>query len=146
MSLTEQVVADTSLYNEVQHFYGRQMRYLDSGEVAAWANTFTEDGVFAANAHPEPQVGRAAIAAASELAAAKLVEQGVQRRHWLGMLQVDERKDGTVFARTYALIINTPLGGQAAVQLSCSCDDVLVRDNGQLFVKHRQVRRDDLPA
>jgi 3-phenylpropionate/cinnamic acid dioxygenase small subunit len=136
---------ETLLYQEIQHFYGRQMRFLDSGAVDEWAGTFTEDGVFTANAHPEPQRGRAAILAGARQAAAKLAAEGVQRRHWLGMLQVDPQDDGTVHARTYALITSTPLGGQAAVQLSCTCDDVLVREDGRLQVRLRQVHRDDLP-
>lgn len=135
----------SSLYSEVQHFYGRQMRLLDENDVVGWAETFTEDGVFAANAHPEPQVGRAVLAERSRQAAQALADQGVQRRHWLGMLEVAEQDDGTIRARTYALIINTPRDGQAAVHLSTSCDDILVREQGELLVKHRQVLRDDLP-
>jgi 3-phenylpropionate/cinnamic acid dioxygenase small subunit len=133
-----------SLYQEVQHFYGRQMRHLDQGEHRAWAETFTEDGVFTANAHPEPQRGREEIEAASRKAGARLAEEGVQTRHWLGMLEVDERPDGSVEARTYALVLRTPRGGPTAVHLSTTCDDVLVRVGGRLQVKHRSVSRDDL--
>jgi 3-phenylpropionate/cinnamic acid dioxygenase small subunit len=143
--LLDGVAADTATYQEVQHFYGRQMRYLDSGAVREWAATFTEDGVFAANAHPEPQVGRAAIEAGSHQAVAQMEAEGIQRRHWLGMLEVDERPDGTLLARTYALIVQTRLGGQPETRLSCTCDDVLVRQDGRLLVRHRQVYRDDLP-
>ncbi|WP_433170093.1 nuclear transport factor 2 family protein [Actinoallomurus sp. CA-150999] len=147
-TMTEQLigdVADTRVYQEVQHFYGRQMRLLDEGAVTAWAETFTEDGVFAANGHPAPSVGRAAIEAGARKAVEALVEQGIQRRHWLGMLEVAERGDGAVVARTYALIVSTPRGGRAAVHLSCTCEDVLVREDGRLLVRHREVNRDDLP-
>ncbi|MER7917816.1 MULTISPECIES: nuclear transport factor 2 family protein [unclassified Streptomyces] len=137
---------DTQLYLEIQHFYGRQMRHLDSGAVEEWALTFTEDGVFAANAHPEPQRGRAEIEAGARRAAAQLAAEGIQRRHWLGMLQVDPQDDDTVLARTYALITSTAQGGQAEIRLSCTCDDVLVREDGRLKVRHRQVYRDDLPT
>src|ERR1700742_441498 len=85
----------TRLYMDIQHFYGRQMRHLDSGHVEEWAATFTENGVFAANAHPEPQRGRAAIEEGARNAAAQLRADGVQRRHWLGMLEVEPRPDGT---------------------------------------------------
>ncbi|MFI9273558.1 nuclear transport factor 2 family protein [Kitasatospora sp. NPDC052896] len=135
-----------SLYEEVQHFYGRQMRYLDEGAVTEWAATFTEDGVFAANARPHPQEGRAAIERGASEAAARLAAAGVQHRHWLGMLELAEQPDGSVLARTYALIIATPKGGSAAVHLSTSCEDRLVRVAGELKVRHRQVYRDDLPA
>ncbi|MEU5344194.1 MULTISPECIES: nuclear transport factor 2 family protein [unclassified Streptomyces] len=134
-----------TLYQEVQHFYARQMRWLDSGATREWAGSFTEDGVFRANAHPEPQIGRAAIETAAQKTSAQLAEQGVRRRHWLGMLEVEERDDGSVLAQTYALIVNTPRGGVPEVLLSCTCDDVLVREEGRLLVRRRQVYRDDLP-
>ncbi|SDW71320.1 SnoaL-like domain-containing protein [Amycolatopsis xylanica] len=137
--------ADTSTYLEIQHFYSRQMSYLDSGDVTRWAETFTEDGVFAANAHPEPQRGRAVIERKSREMADSLAAQGIQRRHWLGMLHVDDAGDGTYLAHTYALILATPAGGQAEVRLSCTCDDVLVKTGGRWLVRHRQVYRDDLP-
>jgi hypothetical protein len=62
------------------------------------------------------------------------------------MLEVLDQPDGTLMARSYALIISTPAGGQANVHLSTTCDDVLVRDGDQLLVSSRQVRRDDLPG
>lgn len=145
MSTTEAVTDTTALYQEVSHFYGRQMRHLDEARIEEWAETFTVDGVFAANGHPQPSVGREAIVTGARAAAANLAEQGIQRRHWLGMLEVDEQADGSILARSYALIISTPQGGAAAVHLSCSCDDVLVREGGRLLVRHRQVFRDDLP-
>lgn len=135
-----------SLYEEVQHFYGRQMRYLDEGALVEWAETFTEDGVFTANARPHPQEGRASIQHGAREAAARLDAAGVQHRHWLGMLEVAEQPDGSVLAKTYALIIATPKGGAAAVHLSTSCDDQLVRVDGELKVRLRRVCRDDLTA
>jgi len=148
MSALEQMATttqDTALYCEIQNFYGRQMRLLDSAAVEDWAATFTEDGVFAANGHPQPHQGRDAIERGARQAASALAAQGVQRRHWLGMLDMAQNADGTVSARTYALIIETPQGGQSHVQLSCTCDDLLVREAGRLLVRHRQVQRDDLP-
>ncbi|RBQ20070.1 nuclear transport factor 2 family protein [Spongiactinospora rosea] len=140
------VSGDTALYQEVQQFYARQMQLLDEGVVEGWAGTFTEDGVFTANAHPAPQRGRSTIEEGARKTAAQLEAREVRRRHWLGMLTVDERQDGTIAARTYALVLETPKGGQAGVLLSCTCDDVLVRQGGELLVQHRSVHRDDLPA
>ena len=134
---------DSSVYEQVQHFYARQMQDLDAGRAAEWAETFTEDGVFAANAHPEPTVGRAAIAAAASAATADLERRGLRRRHWLGMLTVTPEGD-RLRARSYALIIETPRGGQAAVRLSTTCEDILVRSGDGWQVQHRQVLRDDL--
>ncbi|MEV4053685.1 nuclear transport factor 2 family protein [Amycolatopsis sp. NPDC049688] len=146
MTTTRPSVTDERLHHEVERFYARQMQLLDSGAAREWAATFTEDGVFTANAHPEPQRGRAAIEAGALDAISRLEAQAVQRRHWLGMLTVDHGADGTFVARTYALVIETPEHGRAAVRLSCTCRDVLVRRDGALLVRHRQVHRDDLPA
>ncbi|MFE1321803.1 nuclear transport factor 2 family protein [Kitasatospora phosalacinea] len=137
--------ADSALQAEVQQFYAWQMHLLDSGEADAWAETFTEDGVFAANAHPEPARGRETIRTAAAKAAAQRAEEGVQVRHWLGMLDVRPQEDGSVVALSYALIVNTPLGGSPQVHLSTTCRDVLVRgEAGGWLVSDRQVKRDDL--
>jgi 3-phenylpropionate/cinnamic acid dioxygenase small subunit len=132
------------LYLRVQQFYARQMQLLDSGLVTEWATTFTEDGVFAANAHPEPVRGRAAITAAARRTCEQLAREGVTRRHWLGMLTVQPDSDGTVRARCYALVFATPRGGQAALHLSTTCEDVLVVEDGDLLVRERSISRDDL--
>jgi len=133
------------LYQDVQHFYSRQMHYLDSGSTAEWAGTFTEGGVFEANAHPHPQSGRAEIEAAARKTAAELAGRQVQRRHWLGMLHVEEQPDGSVLARTYALVFETARGGATEILLSCTCEDDLIRADGGFQVRHRRVHRDDLP-
>ncbi|WP_063774830.1 nuclear transport factor 2 family protein [Kitasatospora azatica] len=132
------------LYHQVQQFYAQQMQLLDSGNAEEWAETFTEDGVFAANAHPEPAAGRAVITAAARTATDDYAAKGIQRRHWLGMVSVERRGADEVFAQCYALVIETPRGGQAAVRVSTRCDDLLVRVEGRWQVKHRQVTRDDL--
>jgi 3-phenylpropionate/cinnamic acid dioxygenase small subunit len=136
----------SAVYQEIHHFYARQMRLLDEGRVAEWAETFEPEGVFDANGHPEPLRGREMIESGARKASERLAADGVQRRHWLGMLEVAERPDGTLFAQTYALILSTPRGGQATVHMSTTCADVLVRDEGTLRVRRRTVRRDDLAA
>ncbi|MFI8931152.1 nuclear transport factor 2 family protein [Streptomyces sp. NPDC053474] len=135
----------SALYQEVLEFYARQMRSLDEGRVTEWAATFTEDGVFSAQAHPRPQEGREAIRQGAAEAVRRLAERGVRRRHWLGMLDVTRHGDGSLTARSYAQVIDTPIGGQAAVELSCTCEDLLVREGDRLLVRHRRVDRDDLP-
>ncbi|MBP0460085.1 MULTISPECIES: nuclear transport factor 2 family protein [Streptomyces] len=144
MTVTEYPVATTTdLYQQVQQFYARQMHLLDSGKAELWADTFTRDGVFAANAHPQPAVGRAVIAASARKATDEYAAKGVQRRHWLGMLSVEDHGD-RVSARCYALVVETPRGGQAAIRASTLCEDVLVRHEGGWLVRDRHVTRDDL--
>lgn len=139
------VLADeATVYPQIHHFYARQMRLLDEGRTAEWAATFEADGVFDANGHPEPIRGREMIESGARKASEQLAADGVQRRHWLGMLEVAERPDGTLYAQTYALILSTPKGGEPSVHMSTTCADVLVRDGESLLVRHRTVRRDDL--
>ncbi|MGW0534438.1 nuclear transport factor 2 family protein [Streptomyces sp. NPDC003032] len=146
MTVTDEATTSGTgaLYHQIQQFYARQMQLLDDGRAEEWARTFTEDGVFAANAHPEPAVGRAGIHASAAKAAEEYRAKGVQRRHWLGMVSVEPSADGSVSARCYALVIETPRGGQAAIRVSTLCEDRLVRDGANWLVEHRQVTRDDL--
>ncbi|MFH8571853.1 nuclear transport factor 2 family protein [Streptomyces sp. NPDC017993] len=141
---TAPAATTAELYAEVQQFYARQMQLLDEGRAEEWARTFTEDGVFAANAHPEPAAGRDVIAAAARRATDEYAAKGVQRRHWLGMVNIEPRGADEIQVVCYALVIETPRGGQAALRVSTRCADLLVREDGQWLVKDRQVTRDDL--
>jgi 3-phenylpropionate/cinnamic acid dioxygenase small subunit len=145
--MTETVMTESiaELRARVQEFYATQMRLLDSGKAKAWADTFTEDAVFSANAHAEPTQGRSAIAAAARRATAQLRIAGRVRRHWIGMSAVEPGDDGTVRVASYALIIETEIGGTATLRMSTTCDDVLV-DDGGLRVRHRSVMRDDIAS
>ncbi|MGH3770151.1 MAG: nuclear transport factor 2 family protein [Pseudonocardiaceae bacterium] len=132
------------LYHQIQQFYAKQMQLLDEGLVGEWSESFAEDGVFAANAHPEPARGRAAIREAAQDAVTGLVVKGLVRRHWLGMLALDPRVDGSVLVRSYAQVLETPLGGPTVVRMSTVCQDVLLHDGQRWLVRERQVWRDDL--
>ncbi|WP_129308655.1 nuclear transport factor 2 family protein [Streptomyces sp. L2] len=150
MTVTETEYAQgagfAELYQQVQQFYAQQMQLLDSGRVEEWAATFTEDGVFAANAKPEPTVGRDTIAAVAGQVVAQYERDGIQRRHWMGMVAVDEARGEVVRARSYALVIETPRGQAPFIKASTTCEDELVRENGRWLVRHRLISRDDLAA
>jgi len=132
------------LYLEVQQFYAWQMRLLDDGLTAQWAETFTVDGVFDANGHPHPVQGRDKIAAGALAARKALDEADIRHRHWLGMVTVIEQDNGDVLARSYATVVEIPHGGKAALKFHTVCEDLLVRVDGVLKIKDRQVIRDDL--
>lgn len=141
-----QEIATAEAFTEVQQLYGRHMRAMDDGEVAVWTSDFTEDAVFATNARPEPQRGRAEIARNATTAARRLEEEGVLRRHCVTTLDLRVAPDGTLVARTYALITRTVVGETSVLEFVCTCQDTLVRREGRLLITHRQVRRDDLQA
>jgi hypothetical protein len=141
---TARPAVDNDLYLDIQRFYARQMRLLDAAEVDEWAQTFTEDGVFAA-AGLEPVAGRSTIATAAGEARARLAAAGHQHRHWIGMLTV-ERGDGeTLIATSYAMVIDVPLGGDPKLHRSTVCTDELVSGPAGWLVRHRRVTRDDMP-
>jgi hypothetical protein len=144
MSYPAPTLADTGLYSRVQQFYAEQMQLLDLGAAQEWADTFTEDGVFAANGQPAPVRGRAAITAAVHATNERLAKEGVAHRHWLGMLTVRPQSDGTLKTRSYALVLEVPRGGDARIHRSTVCEDVLVPIDDSWQVRHRAVTRDDL--
>ncbi|MFG2760531.1 nuclear transport factor 2 family protein [Streptomyces wuyuanensis] len=131
---------------EVQQFLARHMHLLDDGDADGWARTFTEDGVFAPPSLARPVRGRGELAAGVRKSAAALAEAGEVHRHVLTMVVVDPQDDETLRVRSYAQIIATPRGGEPRLHLMCVCEDVLVRENGELLVRERRVTRDDRPA
>jgi len=133
------------VYAEVQQFYAWQMQLLDSGAAEEWARTFTEDGSFAPPSLPEPVRGRKNLAAGVRRTTAELAESGEVRRHFLGMLDVRPQADGSLWVRSYAQIIGTLGKAVPCLQLMCVCEDVLVREDGELRVSRRVVSRDDAP-
>jgi hypothetical protein len=54
--------------------------------------------------------------------------KGITRRHWLGMLDLDPRRDGSLFVRSYAQVLETPRGGATALRMSTVCEDLLCHD------------------
>jgi hypothetical protein len=134
-------------YVEVQRFYTRQMRLLDTAATREWADTFTEDGVFAANGLHKSVRGRENIATAAAGAARQRVAAGIVHRHWIGMLSVDRSGSDELTATSYALVIEVQQGGggEGKVHRSTVCVDVLVpAPGGGWAVRDRMVTRDDL--
>ncbi|MEU6381119.1 nuclear transport factor 2 family protein [Streptomyces sp. NPDC046909] len=131
-------------YAEVQRFYARQMQQLDLGKAEAWAQTFTTNALFDVPTLPEPVRGRAGLIAAADRARTQLAEAGERHRHFMGMIDVLERPDGTLDVRSYTTVYASVIGGTSRVHRVCVCEDVLVREEGELRVAKRRVTRDDL--
>ncbi|MGW1056174.1 nuclear transport factor 2 family protein [Streptomyces sp. NPDC001118] len=135
-----------TVHAEVQQFYAEHMQLLDSGAASEWAATFTEDGSFAPPSAPEPIVGRRALEAGVRAARAELDERGEAVRHLFSMIAVRPLPDATLKVRSYVQVVSTPQDGEPKLTLMCVCTDVLVREQGKLLVKERQVTRDDRPS
>ncbi|WEH40470.1 nuclear transport factor 2 family protein [Streptomyces sp. NBC_01218] len=141
------VPVSTEVYQDLQHFYARQMQSTDDLDVPAWAGSFTEDGVFATNAFAEPITGRAAIAAHCDRAFAAQAAAGIVRRHVMTMLAADSLTDAgaeRVRTRSYVMVLETLRGRKTTIYCSTLCEDELVRADGGWQVLRRQVHRDDL--
>ncbi|MFF4324692.1 nuclear transport factor 2 family protein [Streptomyces sp. NPDC001568] len=133
------------VYTEVQQFYARQMNLLEgaSADPDAWAHTFTEDAVFESVGEPEAQEGREALRDTVGAGVAHIAAQGLDFRHWFGMVGVEQKPDGVLRTRYYALAMATALGGPLQVKGSLLCHDDLVReDDGRLLVRRRSVAED----
>jgi hypothetical protein len=132
-----------ALYTQAQQFYAHQMQILDAHDTERLADTFTEDAVLEAPRPPGP---------AAPVAPAHYVRAGAERRrragsrlhHWVGMLDVRPRADGSLRTRCSALVYVTPGGGGPKVLYVCVMEDVLVRAQDRWRTAHRRVTRDDL--
>ncbi|MFF0745795.1 nuclear transport factor 2 family protein [Streptomyces sp. NPDC004111] len=133
-----------ALYAEVQQFYAHQMQLFDSFLAEAWAGTFTEDAVFDVPTLERPLRGRGELAASVRRNEESARRSGERLRHWLGMIDVTVRPDGTLHTRAYALVYVTTHGGSPKVHRVCVMEDSLVRRRGSLRTSHRLVTRDDL--
>ncbi len=130
------------LYASVQRFYAYQMGLMDDREPEQWADTFTEDAVFEEASRMNPLHGRPAIKTSARGSVDRLTAGGVQIRHWLGMLQVHPRPDGSLDTRCYALAMRTTQGGALDVFVSVVCRDHLVPAGDSWLVRHRDLTHD----
>ena len=107
----ESIGVPAALYGQVQAFYAEQMALLDIGDGDAWADTYSEDAVFAETRVPEPLLGREAIRASVRRSVARHRSSERVFRHWFGMLVVEQQTDGSLHTRCYALTLTVPYGG-----------------------------------
>ncbi|MEW1905569.1 MULTISPECIES: nuclear transport factor 2 family protein [unclassified Streptomyces] len=133
-------------YVEAQRFYARQAELLDGLRAEAFAETFTEDGTLSPSPVRKKSVGRGEIARSLRAAHhARFGTEPVRRRHWYGMLQVDERPDGTLRARFASMVwVTRPWNPVSEPGTSALVEDVLVRDGDRLLVRERRITPDHL--
>ncbi|MEU9558375.1 nuclear transport factor 2 family protein [Streptomyces fumanus] len=129
-------------YAAIIQFYAGHIQLLDAGRAEEWAEQFTEDGVFAQNAKPGVKHGRAAIAAGMRKGIDALAERGLTRRHWFGMVTAEPAGPDVVRTRYYAVVFETPKGGEPRLYLSTTAEDVLERRDGNWLVRSRYISHD----
>lgn len=136
--------ADPGLYAEITQFYAWHMALMDDREPDAWADAYTEDAVFEEPGRTDALRGREAIRASITRRAAELAEAGVVMRHWMSNLMVTPLPDGTLRAQYYSLAMRAPRGQRPDIFAHVVCRDVLVREGGQWFIRHRHIGIDAL--
>ncbi|MFC8173422.1 nuclear transport factor 2 family protein [Streptomyces sp. NPDC057242] len=132
-----------ALYADVQRFYASQMELLDTHDTGRWTETFTEDAVIELPSPAPPLPARSGLGRYVRAGAARRRARG-RLDHWVGMLDVRPREDGTLRTRCSALVHAAPHGGGPPVLYVYAMEDVLVRAPGTWRVAHRRVTRDDL--
>jgi len=140
-ALGTRVTAD--LYVEVQQFYARQMRMLDSLQLVGYTETFTEDAVVEHVARGERAVGREQMLAGMRAALPRYA--GVAVRHWFDKLLLEPQGEDTVRVSYYTLVTRTDADGRVVFEPTFTVEDVLVRRDGELFTKVRSIVRDTPP-
>lgn len=136
-----QPVVTGDLYAEVQTFYARQMRRVDTLDIEGFADTFTEDGVVV-HAGGHRQQGREEMLAGMRANLPRYKD--VATRHWFGQLliETDPQDADTVRVSYYTLVTQTDREGKVAFQPSFIVDDVLVRRDGSLLTQSRVIHKD----
>ena len=137
--------APAEMCARIDQFYAIQMQALDDGDIAAWVDTFTDDGVFVSNGLPEPIRGRSGLAALGNDAVARLDKRGAIRRHFVFNVIVEPLPEGVVRTTCYVPVFDTVDGVTDLTTSTVMRDELVTSDRG-LLVRHRTVTRDDLLA
>lgn len=135
-------VTTHELYTEVLQHYARQMRLLDDRDLAAYAATFTEDGVFSHSPGREPARTRPGILAELEAFHEQFATDPMTRRHHFSQVDVDPRPDGSIGVVCYALVVIRRPDAAPEIRASCVVHDELVRGETGLLNRSRRVEID----
>jgi actinorhodin biosynthesis protein ActVIA len=133
----------SEIHCQVEQFYASQMQVLDGGDAAAWAATFTEDGVFASNGMPEQVAGRAELETGAAHTISQLIADGVTRRHIVSNIRIEPISDDVLQVSSCVPVIDT-IDGEARIKTSTVMRDTLTRSGVTWLVSHRMVMRDDI--
>lgn len=132
-------VPSGDLYAEVQTFFARQMGAVDSYDIKAFADTFTEDGVVQ-HANGERVEGRAAMIAQMEAALPRY--EGVAVRHWFDKLLITPVEGSGIHVSYYTLVSRVDASGTVTFEPTFTVEDVLVREAGSLMTRSRVITKD----
>lgn len=142
---SDNVIVSAEVYAAVDQFYALQMQALDDGDIGAWVDTFTDDGVFVSNGLPDPVVGREQLVKLGAETMARLDDMGAIRRHFVFNVIIEPAADGVLYTTCYVPVFDT-VDGVTSLTASTVMRDELVENGNGLLVRHRTITRDDLAA
>lgn len=138
------VTPDIALHIEIQDFYARQSRALDSLDIDAFAEFFTDDGVMTHAHRNQSLSGKASLIENSRRLLPTF--EGRQVRHWFHQFVVDSFVDPVDGPRIevsyYTLVSSVDRDGTISFEPTFLAEDRLVRVGGELKVKSRIIYRD----
>lgn len=118
---------------EIQELYARYNHAIDSGQGAAWAATFTPDGVF--DSGQGTMSGAEALQKFGDGFASRM-----KARHWVNNLVLDEAPGG---ARGSCYLVLYNLGGEKpAILTTAIYNDELTKTSGGWRFATRRVKPD----
>lgn len=130
-------------YAEVLAFYAHQLQLLDAARFDEYGATFTEAAELTHSpARRPPAHSRDEIVRAQVEGRRAAEGDPVQRRHWIGMVDLDE-SDGVLECTAYCLVVQIR-SGEAPRFSSAVFHDVLVASapSGDLRVRSRLIAHD----
>lgn len=124
----------TSPLPEIVELLARQSHAIDSGDGTGWADTFTEDGVFASPSYPEPVRGRPALTEfATTFAPAN------PRGHHLVLGTFVESGDADAVTAVSTLMITRSDDDHVTIVRTCTLRDRFVATGAGWRLHHREV-------
>jgi uncharacterized protein (TIGR02246 family) len=123
---------------DIRDLYARWCVAIDDGADRGWADTFTDDAVFALLAPPLRVKGREELLA---MAAAVCAHDQGMNPHYCNNIVIDRDGD-TATGRCDAVVLELRTGGDARIIKTCRYADRLVRRDGRWLIAERIVTWD----
>jgi hypothetical protein len=124
----------------IQNLYARYCAYLDTGNIEAWSQCFTEDGVFDTY---QSWAGRKTILEyGKKVLAGRADKPWMNGQHWNSNLIVEG--DGAQARAICYLLVAGKLrtNGEFAINIQGTYEDDLAKIDGRWLFKHRKVHFD----
>ncbi len=127
---------------QILDLYARQSHYVDEGQAADWARTYTVDGVFVSPTFQLVARGHQALEDFARNSHQAARDRGEQLRHHISAVVLEQVESGVVWARAYLMILATSRAGTRIDRSMRLIDSLAKVDDAWLFTS-REIVRDD---